>query len=208
MQFLLKNSFKTFKLYLWKIDESEKELEKGIIIDESLRKRLDSMKSKEHRKGILSVRQLMKVADITGSDLYYDSNGAPHLRYGKHISISHSKYLSGIILSDFQIGIDIESYREKILKIGPKFIHAKETSALGKLEELTFIWTAKEAIYKAFCKSGISFSEQININKPYNHEKASSASVFYNNKYNLYDLTSVKLDSHIVTIAQKKITFN
>ena len=141
MQFLLKNSFKTFKLYLWKIDESEKELEKGVLINESLRKKLDNCKSKEHRKGILSVRQLMKIANIKEREFYYDSNGVPNLRYGKHISISHSKYLSGIILSDFQIGIDIESYREKILKIGPKFIHIKETSALGKLEELTFIWT-------------------------------------------------------------------
>ena len=208
MQFLLKNSFKTFKLYLWKIDESEKELEKGVLINESLRKKLDNCKSKEHRKGILSVRQLMKIANIKEREFYYDSNGVPNLRYGKHISISHSKYLSGIILSDFQIGIDIESYREKILKIGPKFIHAKETSALGKLEELTFIWTAKEAIYKAFCKPGISFSEQININKPYNPKKASSATVFYNNKYNLYNLISFRLDSHIVTIAQEKITFD
>ena len=74
MQFLLKNSFKTFKLYLWKIDESEKELEKGVLINESLRKKLDNCKSKEHRKGILSVRQLMKIANIKEREFYYDSN--------------------------------------------------------------------------------------------------------------------------------------
>jgi phosphopantetheinyl transferase len=204
MQFLLKNSFKTFKLYLWKIDESEKELEKGVLINESLRKRLDSLKSKEHRKGILSIRQLMKIAGIIESDLYYDSNGAPNLKSGKYISISHSKYFSGIGLSDFQIGIDIESFREKIIKIGPKFLNIKENSALGKIEELTFIWTAKEATYKAFRTPGISFSEQINIDKPYNSEKVSRASVFHNNQYKFYDIVSIKLDSHIVNVAHEK----
>ena len=204
MQFLLKNSFKTFKLYLWKIDESEKELEKGVLINESLRKRLDSLKSKEHRKGVLSVRQLMKVAGIMESDLYYNSKGAPNLISGKYISISHSKYFSGIGLSDFQIGIDIESFREKIIKIGPKFLNIKENSAFGKIEELTFIWTAKEATYKAFRTPGISFSEQINIDKPYNSEKVSRASVFHNNQYKFYDIVSIKLDSHIVNVAHEK----
>ena len=126
MQFPLKNSYEKFKIYLWKIEESEKELENGIIINEFLRKKLNSIKSIDHRKGVLSVHQLMKIAKITENTLYYDSNGAPGLKSGKNISISHSKYYSGLVISDFQIGIDIEFYRNKILKIGPKFININE----------------------------------------------------------------------------------
>ena len=202
-----KNIFKNFKLYLWKIDESEKDLEQGLSINESLRKKLDCLRSEEHRKGVLSVRQLMKVANIKESDLYYDSSGAPNLRSGKFISFTHSKYFSGIVLSDYQIGVDIESYREKIIIIAAKFLHSKENSAIGKIEELTFIWTAKEAVYKAPRNPGISFSKQINIDKPYKSQKDNSASVFHNDKYKLFDLTSINLDSHIVTIAHEKITF-
>ena len=205
MQFFPKTIFKNFKIYLWKIDESERNLEKGIIIDESLRKRLDSIKSKEHRKGILSVRQLMKVADITGSDLYYDSNGVPNLKSGKYISISHSKYFSGIGLSDFQIGIDIESFRNKILKIGPKFTNEDENYALGKIEDLTFIWTAKEAVYKAFRTPGISFSDQIHVGQLKKYKKKQLARVVHNNQFKFYDLTSFKLNSNIITIALEKI---
>lgn len=199
-----KNIFKNFKLYLWKIDESEKDLEQGLSINESLRKKLDCLRSEEHRKGVLSVRQLMKVANIKESDLYYDSAGAPNLKSGKFISITHSKYFSGIVLSDYQIGVDIESFREKIIRVGPKFLNYKENSAIGKIEELTFIWTAKEAVYKAFRNPGISFSKQINIEKPYNAKKKGRASISHKNQCKFYDLVSIKLDSNIVTIAYKK----
>ena len=204
MQFSPKISFKKFNLYLWKIDESEKQLEKGIIINDLLRKRLDSLKSSDQRKGILSVCQLMKIAKITNKDLYYDFNGAPILKSGKNISISHSKYYSGIVISESQIGIDIEFYRNKILKIGPKFINANENYALGKIEDLTFVWTVKEAVYKAFRVPGISFSKQIKISHPYNSENTPVASVFYKNQYKLYDLSSFKLNSNIITIAYEK----
>jgi hypothetical protein len=46
--------------------------------------------------------------------------------------------------------------------------------------------------------------KQINIDKPYNSEKASRASVFHNNQYKFYDLASINLDSHIVNVALKK----
>ena len=146
----------------------------------------------------------MKIAKITENTLYYDSNGAPSLKSGKNISISHSKYYSGLVISDFQIGIDIEFYRNKILKIGPKFINIDENYALGKIEDLTFIWTVKEAVYKAFRVPGISFSKQIKISHPYNSENTPFASVFHNNQYKLYDLSSFKLNSNIITIAHEK----
>lgn len=204
MEFSLKSSYEKFKIYLWKIEESEKELENGIIINESLRKKLNSLKSIDHRKGVLSVHQLMKIANITENNLYYDSNGAPGLKSGKNISISHSKYYSAIVISDFQVGIDVEFYRNKILKIGPKFINISENYALGKIEDLTFIWTVKEAVYKAFRVPGISFSKQIKISHPYNSKNTPVASIFHNNQYKLYDLSSFKLNSNIITIAHEK----
>jgi len=201
MPFISKTNFKNFDLYLWKIEESEIRLENGITITTSLRERLKSMRSEEHRKGILSVRQLMKVADVLESDLYYDSDGSPNLKSNKHISISHSKYLSGIVLSDFQIGIDIESCREKINKIAPRFLHEKEHFALGKIEDLTYVWTAKEAIYKAFRTSGINFSKQICVDKPCNSAKAGQGKVLFNDQFRFFELSYIKLDSHFVTIA-------
>ncbi|MDG2372209.1 MAG: 4'-phosphopantetheinyl transferase superfamily protein [Flavobacteriaceae bacterium] len=204
MPFISKTNFNNFNLYLWKIEESEVTLENGIAISSALRERLKSARSEEHRKGILSVHQLMKVADVLESDLYYDSDGCPNLKFNKYISISHSKYFSAIVLSEFQIGVDIEFCREKIIRIAPRFLHNKEHFALGKIEELTYVWTAKEAIYKAFRTSGINFSKQIYIDKPFDEGKVREGKVVYNDQHKLFELSSIKFDSHFVTIAYEK----
>ena len=105
-------NFNNFKLYLWNINETEKDLGNGVLTD-SLRMRLSKIKSKEFRRGILSVRHLMKVANIQEDDLYYSLDGAPNLKSGENISISHSKNFSGLVISKNKIGIDIESFRKR-----------------------------------------------------------------------------------------------
>ena len=50
-------NFNNFKLYLWNISETEKNLENEILTN-SLKLRLSKIKSEEFRKGILSVRHL------------------------------------------------------------------------------------------------------------------------------------------------------
>ena len=54
--------------------------------------------------------------------MFYDENGKPHLKDGKHISITHSFTFSGVIVSDAEVGIDIEKQRDKIAIIAHKFI--------------------------------------------------------------------------------------
>ena len=52
----------------------------------------------------------------------YDEFGKPHLKDGKCISITHSFIFSGVIVSDKEVGIDIEKQREKISIIAKKFV--------------------------------------------------------------------------------------
>jgi hypothetical protein len=47
------------------------------------------MKSELHQRGFLSVRKLLQEASYNDFDLSYDELG-PHLKDGKHISITHS----------------------------------------------------------------------------------------------------------------------
>ena len=80
------------------------------------------MKSESHQKGFLSVRHLLRDVGYTDQDLFYDDYGKPHLKDGKCISITHSHNFSAIIVSDKEVGIDIEMQREKIRRIAHKFI--------------------------------------------------------------------------------------
>jgi len=165
--------FKTIKpnnyttVYVWKIEESFNELSKDNPLTERSQNRLNSMKSELHQRGFLSVRRLLKAAGYTDFDLYYNGNGKPHLTDGRHISITHSFTFSAVIISDLEVGIDIEKNREKIKIIQNKFVNF-ERGFIHKdddyIEQLTVIWGAKESLYKIYPYGGLTFKNDIDIN--------------------------------------------
>ncbi|HRV54254.1 MAG: 4'-phosphopantetheinyl transferase superfamily protein [Flavobacteriaceae bacterium] len=156
---LTPNSQTTVKI--WKITESFDELMKPIQLREVCMARVQGMKSELHRRGFLSVRHLLAEFGYTDFDLYYDENGKPHLKDGKHISITHSFEFSAVAVSEGIIGIDIEKQREKIAVIAHKFVeyefeYLKEEDP-EYVRKLTVIWCAKESLYKLFATPGLSF---------------------------------------------------
>ena len=136
---------------VWKISESYNELLTSINLSKNTFEKLDKVQSDVKKCEILSVRHLLKEFGFSDNDLYYDENGKPLLLNKQNISISHSKLFSSIIISDFNISIDIEKVSDKIIKISDKFIDY-EYSFLDDLnnevERLTLIWCIKECIYK------------------------------------------------------------
>ncbi len=104
------NSQTTVKI--WKITESYEALMQPITLRDECMTRVLGMKSDLHKRGFLSVRHLLAEFGYTDADLFYDQNGKPHLKDGKYISITHSFGFSGVIISDHEVGIDIEKQRD------------------------------------------------------------------------------------------------
>ncbi|WP_047549941.1 4'-phosphopantetheinyl transferase family protein [Psychroserpens sp. Hel_I_66] len=155
------NSQTTVKI--WKITESYSELMAPLDLKPKSLERVLGMKSELHQRGFLSVRHLLRSFGYTDQDLYYDDNGKPHLKDGKHISITHSFTFSGVIISSSEIGIDIEKQRDKIAIIAKKFVDY-EFNYLSETDEeyvkkLTVIWGIKESLYKLFATPGMLFRE-------------------------------------------------
>ena len=125
------------------------------------------MKSILHQRGFLSIRHLLAAEGYSDHDLFYDENGKPHLKDGKHISISHSFNFSAIIISEIEVGIDVEKKREKILKIAEKFTPLKDYQKLYHrdviIRKLTIVWCAKESLYKSFSRVGLTFLNHIYV---------------------------------------------
>jgi len=197
------NIDQNFKLCFWNIIESEKDLSLGLKINSILKEKINSKKSLDHRKGILSIRQLLKETDISNENQYYDDYGRPFLNDGRYISFSHSKKLSGIVISDKKIGIDIEKNQSKIINISPKFLNTIEKKFIIKknISQITNIWTAKEAVYKAFKVNGIIFSEQIIIDPFDKNSKEGLARVFFKNQIFKFHLFFFKIRNYSCTVA-------
>lgn len=154
------------RVFIWKIEEPESWLSKDVELTPHCQQRVEGMQSELHRRGFLSIRHLMAEAGYRDADLYYDDNGKPHLRDGTHISITHSFQFTGIILSgEFEVGIDIEKQRDKILRIAHRFTPIREYHGVANEEamvrKLTMIWGAKESLYKIMGTPGVSFRDHI-----------------------------------------------
>ena len=152
------------------------------------------MKSEQHRKGFLSVRKLLEIAGYTDFDLYYGNDGKPHLTDGKNITITHSYSFSAIIISDRNIGIDMEIRREKVIKIADKFLdrefeYLDPTHLEEYVRKLIVIWGVKEALYKMFSQQGLSFKQNIDVHSFEMDDKKGTATVSYmeiNGTYTFY----------------------
>lgn len=155
------NSQTTVKI--WEITETYEHLLQSITLREECMNRVLGMKSELHRRGFLSVRHLLAEFGYSDADLYYDENGKPHLKDGKFISITHSFTFSGVIVSDHEVGIDIEKQREKIALIARKFVDYEAAYLVPSeddyIKKLTVIWCIKESLYKLFATPGMLFRE-------------------------------------------------
>lgn len=181
----------TTTIYVWKVEEDFNWLFRNTPLKDVSLARLENMKSEIHQRGFLSVRHLLNEAGYTDFDLFYDENGKPNLKDGKHISITHSHNFSAIIVSKENVGIDIELQRNKITRIADKFIE-HEFTYLDKeksdyIRKLTVIWGAKEAKYKMCNSRSLSFKDDMKVEKFELEKSRGKASVCQNKFEKTFD---------------------
>jgi len=184
------NDFLPIDLFLWKLSETEIELNNHIDLSLSSISKLDLIKSSSQRKQFLGVQNLLKLHNVNNGSLFYDKNGKPHLSNNKFISISHSFEYCGVIVSDVKVGLDIEKLRPKILNISKKFISESDWNLikLSSVENVTKVWTIKEAVFKAFGHKAIDFKKNIiitSINKKFNKASVSISNNQITENYNI-----------------------
>lgn len=187
------------KVLIWKIEESFEELSRDVKLTQRCQQRLDGMRSEIHQRGFLSVRHLLAELGYTDFDLHYDLTGKPHLKDGKHISITHSFNFSAIIVSDtIPVGIDVEKQRDKILRIAHKFTPLEEYNTIANHEALvrkvTIVWGGKESIYKVFAEKGLSFLKHIDIDDFSMDESTTKGTVYYGKEIATYSLDFLEFE--------------
>ena len=191
-------------LLLWKLSETETQLSNLLNISLSSKSKLDLIKSSSQRKQFLGVQNLLNLHKIKNDMLSYDDNGKPHLLNNKFISISHSFDYCGVIVSNVKVGLDIEKFRSKILNISKKFVSKSDLSLikLNSIENVTKVWSIKEAVFKAFGHNEIDFKKNIiikSVNKEFNK---ANVLIFKNEISENYSIEIYNFSEYICCVAK------
>jgi len=199
------NDYVSNDLLLWKLSEKEIQLNNLVNLSLSSKSRLDLIKSSSQRKQFLGIQNLLSLHNINNEMLFYDDNGKPHLLNNKFISISHSFDYCGVIVSDVKVGIDIEKFRSKILNISKKFVSDSDLALIkvSSVENITKVWSIKEAVYKAFGHNKIDFKKNIII-KSVNKEFNKATVLIFNNEISEnYSIEIYNFSQYICCIAKQ-----
>lgn len=138
----------TATILVWKYDETE-----DLNIDELLESENAEKVKDYHPKKlseVLMVRKMLKGLKPNSKILYKERE--PFLSpKDAEISITHSFPFAAIAISKNKIGIDIEKFNPKILRVIDKFTYENERDFIPFDNEVTFytiIWSVKESMYK------------------------------------------------------------
>ncbi len=160
---------------LWHITESEEELLEYLSLNSAELQELTSINHPQKKREWLGARNALKslVKPYGQFYIHKDPNGKPFLDDPNiGISMSHAgDYGAAAINLNGMIGIDVEIERAQVLAIAKKFIHPEEKRTIPMtVEDLTRIWSAKEALYKMFGRKQLTFGTDMVVEAKSNLE--------------------------------------
>ena len=123
----------------------------------------------------LAARFLLQnlIPELDSKSIKYATHGKPYIDNSHlHFSISHCNgYAACIVSSKDPVGMDIELIGDRVGKVAHKFLHPSELGKIqllhkeDQLKQMTFVWAAKEAMYKMNEKLGVDFSKNLIVDE-------------------------------------------
>ncbi len=158
--------YKSSSVGLWSMTESSWELASRVHLTEKEKTLWRGFSGEHRKKEFLAIRLLLAQMIDEQAEIVYTALNKPLLTgKRKHVSISHSRNLAALILSDYPAGIDTEETLRKVGDIAPRFLSEEELAWTRNSPDpelaLIFCWSAKESLYKMIGEKGISFRNQL-----------------------------------------------
>ena len=149
----------SFDLYIAGIDEIPNDDFTETISEYRLKKAKNYKNEDDRNLSILSsllLDKALKKHDLSERNMKYTFNayGKPYFANAEdlHFSISHSGEYAMVVLSDKEIGCDIQQIKDINLSIADRFFTAEERKYVKCTENFFRIWTLKESFIKAIGK--------------------------------------------------------
>lgn len=134
---------------VWKYDLADN-LDAGTLLEPENLERFSAYSEKKLLEALM-VRQMLQLK-LPGCKILYTAENEPYLEPKNfEISISHSYPYAALAVSKQKTGIDLEQFRDKIVRVKDKFIEPEEQGFIPevqRVEYLTVIWSIKESLYK------------------------------------------------------------
>jgi phosphopantetheinyl transferase len=114
----------------------------------------------------LAVKAALDCIHLPYPGFYKDEFGKSHPMDGYgHVSLTHTRGIAAAIFhKDMPVGIDLDYIREKVVRLGPKFLLDEEMEFLGQDPVMyTIAWSAKESIFKCQGRRGVSLKNNIRL---------------------------------------------
>lgn len=128
----------------------------------------------------------------------HSDTGAPYLvgREDISLTVSHSRDYAAVAFSaERTVGVDIEQWREQLLRVAPRVLSESEMAVYGISSDLLLrAWTMKEALYKAALTPGLDFRRDIML-PPH---PASTAATVAGRPYTI--IATLTIAPHILTL--------
>lgn len=156
------------RLAVWKVKEENSFFLSALGL--SKKERTDYDKMRPHRqKEWLSSRYLLHFisAEKERKRLVKTESGKPSIQgCNRFISLSHSKDMVAVMISDDRVGLDIQKEEAKISRIQHKFISEQEYASIPEENLLAYyhvFWGAKESMYKAYGLKELEFKDHMHL---------------------------------------------
>lgn len=155
------------EVWIWHTTESEEELQSLFAPNScppipafrvNARRRLDFLASR-----LLLQQRLSYLPEVA-----YSESGRPYLPdEGCEIAISHTGAYVAVAFHPHQaIGVDIEGFSSRALRVSARFIREDERVLIADDEPeraATLVWSAKEALFKAIACTEVDFRQHMQL---------------------------------------------
>jgi phosphopantetheinyl transferase len=149
----------------------------------------------------VAVKSALDCISLPYPGFFKDEHGKSHPMDGYgYVSLTHTKGIAAAIFhKDMPVGIDLDFVREKVVRLGPKFLDSSEISFLNNDPVLyTIAWSAKESIFKCQGKRGISLRRNILLEPFGIHDKVIKGKVYQSDFSDHFYNVKVEMERDIV----------
>jgi 4'-phosphopantetheinyl transferase len=190
-------------LAVWRMNESTETLMNLAALSTQEEVHCRAIKLEKRRREWLAAR-LLRNQLIPHATVLNHANGKPYIAGGPFVSFSHSDHFAALMTASVPCGVDIQRPDPKLARIHSKFILQEDMANApdddqSRLQWITIVWSAKEAIFKCFGEH-VHFASDIRLH-PFTPEDSLLRADYHGvHGTQSFDLEVRRMDDYYITL--------